>query len=555
MRSQLTNYGFQFNKIPLYRDNKSVIALCCNNIQHSRAKHIDVRYHFIKEQVENGIVELYFVRTEYHLADIFTKPLPRERFNFLIEKLDRLEFGKCNMRLKTDIKPNEATFQLVLDALALTPFYRAFLITAERNSLALPKIPRQEFEDLQLEQEIISFIRDLRHSGDIKCLTNVSVDYLHQPWRSFSTIINKCLSGKETGMDKIRLSRTNKPSNVGIQSLQDILRVCFWRENSKTKVCSKADPNTSPKQKPVQATKGTKIKTKAKVAKSDKKKQLAKMPKAKGLDVLSKVALTEAEQLKLATKRGKKDFHISHASGSGDGVDTQSKVPDEQQQKTSSTDEGTDSDEENDDEDDFKDDGDNNDDDNGGSKDHDDDSDDERTESDSDEIPDPNKSNEEHDEEEEEYDDEFNVKEGETIDEEEDDEVTKESYKDVNVNLGNKDADMTDADQGGAYQQNASQRLGFEQEEEYAHVALTPILDTQKTGDTIVHHEITSATTVPPPPPFFNPLQQEATPTPTPTTSETTTSLLALLDFASVFKFNERVTNLEKYLSEMKQVD
>ncbi|GJT29700.1 retrovirus-related pol polyprotein from transposon TNT 1-94 [Tanacetum coccineum] len=68
-------------------DNKSAIALCCNNVQYSRAKHIDVRYHFIKEQVENGIVELYFVRTEYQLADIFTKPLPRERFNFLIEKL------------------------------------------------------------------------------------------------------------------------------------------------------------------------------------------------------------------------------------------------------------------------------------------------------------------------------------------------------------------------------------------------------------------------------------------------------------------------------------
>ncbi|GKC94445.1 hypothetical protein Tco_1159887 [Tanacetum coccineum] len=83
----ISNYGFQFNKIPLYCDNKSAIALCCNNVQHSRAKHIDVRYHFIKEQVENGIVELYFVRTEYQLADIFTKPFPRERFNFLIEKL------------------------------------------------------------------------------------------------------------------------------------------------------------------------------------------------------------------------------------------------------------------------------------------------------------------------------------------------------------------------------------------------------------------------------------------------------------------------------------
>ncbi|GJT00226.1 retrotransposon protein, putative, unclassified [Tanacetum coccineum] len=53
MRSQLTDYGFTFNKIPLYCDNKSSIALCCNNVQHSRAKHINVRYHFIKEQVEN----------------------------------------------------------------------------------------------------------------------------------------------------------------------------------------------------------------------------------------------------------------------------------------------------------------------------------------------------------------------------------------------------------------------------------------------------------------------------------------------------------------------
>ncbi|GJW64309.1 hypothetical protein Tco_0116193 [Tanacetum coccineum] len=83
----ISNYGFQCNKIPLYCDNKSVIALCCNNVQHSRAKHIDVRYHFIKEQVENGIVKLCFVRTEYQLVDIFTKHLPREKFNFLIKKL------------------------------------------------------------------------------------------------------------------------------------------------------------------------------------------------------------------------------------------------------------------------------------------------------------------------------------------------------------------------------------------------------------------------------------------------------------------------------------
>ncbi|GJV38392.1 hypothetical protein Tco_1410869 [Tanacetum coccineum] len=51
-------------------------------------KHIDVRYHFIKEQVENGVVELYFVNTDYQLADIFTKALARECFKFLIKRLD-----------------------------------------------------------------------------------------------------------------------------------------------------------------------------------------------------------------------------------------------------------------------------------------------------------------------------------------------------------------------------------------------------------------------------------------------------------------------------------
>nr|GEW73430.1 retrovirus-related Pol polyprotein from transposon TNT 1-94 [Tanacetum cinerariifolium] len=102
MRSQLTDYGSHFNKIPLYCDNKSMIDLCCNNVQHSRAKHIDVCYHFIKEQVDNGIVDLYFVRTEYQLGDIFTKPLLRERFNFLIEKLGMRSMSPETLKRMTE---------------------------------------------------------------------------------------------------------------------------------------------------------------------------------------------------------------------------------------------------------------------------------------------------------------------------------------------------------------------------------------------------------------------------------------------------------------------
>ncbi|GKD54833.1 hypothetical protein Tco_1288220, partial [Tanacetum coccineum] len=58
LRTQLTDYGFHFDKIPMYCDSKEAIAISCNPVQHSRTKHIDVRYHFIKEQVEKGIVEL-----------------------------------------------------------------------------------------------------------------------------------------------------------------------------------------------------------------------------------------------------------------------------------------------------------------------------------------------------------------------------------------------------------------------------------------------------------------------------------------------------------------
>ncbi|GKC89551.1 retrovirus-related pol polyprotein from transposon TNT 1-94 [Tanacetum coccineum] len=91
-RSQLTDYGLAFNNISMYCDNKSAIALCCNNVQHSRSKHIEIRYHFIKEHVENRVVELYFVRMEYQLADIFTKALCRERTEFLIDKLGMRSF-------------------------------------------------------------------------------------------------------------------------------------------------------------------------------------------------------------------------------------------------------------------------------------------------------------------------------------------------------------------------------------------------------------------------------------------------------------------------------
>nr|GEU71051.1 retrovirus-related Pol polyprotein from transposon TNT 1-94 [Tanacetum cinerariifolium] len=87
MRTQLTDYGFHFKKIPIYYDSKSAIAISCNLVQYSRTKHIAICYHFIKEHVEKGTIELYFVKTDYQLADLFTKALPTDRFNYLVRHL------------------------------------------------------------------------------------------------------------------------------------------------------------------------------------------------------------------------------------------------------------------------------------------------------------------------------------------------------------------------------------------------------------------------------------------------------------------------------------
>ncbi|GKE31647.1 hypothetical protein Tco_1450969, partial [Tanacetum coccineum] len=241
--------------------------------------------------------------------------------------------------------------------------------------------------------------------------------------------------------------------------------------------------------------------------------------------------------------------------------------------------------------------------------DDDDEADSDRTESDRSKIPDLNQSNEEHEEEEEEeYNDErvHNPKNYELTDEEdnannakeeneEEKDDAEELYRDVNVNLRKEDVEMTDADQGGADKHNVSQESGFEQVEEDAHVTLTAIHDTQKTEgsiqsssvsfeftdkflnfentspadnkiaslmDTTVRHEEPSSQTssvfivpVTVIPEIMSAFTTTIPPPPTPTSSEVTTLFLALPDFSSVFKFNDRVTNLEKDLSEMKQVD
>nr|GEZ56485.1 integrase, catalytic region, zinc finger, CCHC-type, peptidase aspartic, catalytic [Tanacetum cinerariifolium]GEZ56520.1 integrase, catalytic region, zinc finger, CCHC-type, peptidase aspartic, catalytic [Tanacetum cinerariifolium] len=70
-----------------------------------------------------------------------------------------------------------------------------------------PRIPNQSFADLPTEEEIMDFLRFLGHSHEIRYLTDVNVNKLYQPWKSFASMINKCLTGKSSGVDSFRLSQ------------------------------------------------------------------------------------------------------------------------------------------------------------------------------------------------------------------------------------------------------------------------------------------------------------------------------------------------------------
>ncbi|GJS35317.1 hypothetical protein Tco_0533699 [Tanacetum coccineum] len=161
----------------------------------------------------------------------------------LVAPANRLKIGKCNLRLSSDVTSKEATLQVVYDVLKLTPFYKAFQVSADvpeiymqefwasayvhnrsvrfkmnnkkhilnldqfRDILQIcPKVGNKKFEEPPLEKEILAFLASLGHSGEIRKITDVNVNKLHQPWRSFAAIINKCLSGKPS-YDSLRLSQ------------------------------------------------------------------------------------------------------------------------------------------------------------------------------------------------------------------------------------------------------------------------------------------------------------------------------------------------------------
>nr|GEW70859.1 putative reverse transcriptase domain-containing protein [Tanacetum cinerariifolium] len=168
MRSQLSDYGLGFNKIPMTMDTT------------------------IEQQA--AIDEA------------------------LVPHAQRLRIGRSNFRLLSDIKSKESTLQLVYDATATIHHHairfkmdnKKHIVNLEsfRDMLHIcPRVHGQSFDEPPFEEEILAFIHFLGHSAAIRTFTDVNINKLYQPWRYFAAIINKCLTGKSFGYDSLRLSQ------------------------------------------------------------------------------------------------------------------------------------------------------------------------------------------------------------------------------------------------------------------------------------------------------------------------------------------------------------
>ncbi|GJX28230.1 hypothetical protein Tco_0236309 [Tanacetum coccineum] len=254
----------------------------------------------------------------------------------LVPKEKRLEIGKCNGRINLVKKQREPTFQVVLDDLALTPCYYEILITADfpevymhkfwdsiykyKNSYRFrmdkkkkfnlnleifrdifqicPRVRGQNFDALPTDEDIVSFFKELGHTREINTITDIVVDQMHQLWRTFATIINRSLSGKTTGLDKLRLSRAQILWASPEEPARKSKRVKIPTKNS-------SDAPTT----------GVIIRE-THVKFLSKKKEKMTVEKRKGIDLLSKVALT-----KEAHEKGTDSEHETDKNESGSESD------------------------------------------------------------------------------------------------------------------------------------------------------------------------------------------------------------------------------------------
>ncbi|GJV08928.1 hypothetical protein Tco_1346584 [Tanacetum coccineum] len=298
----------------------------------------------------------------------------------LIPKENRLDIGKCNGRIPRGLKPKEETFQVVLDALALTPCYPAFLITAD-----VPEVYMHQFWNcIYKHDDFYRFKIDKKkrfkltlETRVINSLNDVVIDQMHQPWRTFAALINRSLSGKTSGLDKLRLSRAQILWGMYHQKNVDYVEL-LWEDFTyqiDNKVYKKQERDypqmkeskgtetylgyanqvgasqgcivlpeclTSPEMKESKAYKTylsyatgevpPKVARKFKKASPSKKeyelvpvetkskrkeKEKVDVAHGKGIELLSEVALSEKAQMKEVRKKSLREFYKTNPSGFG----------------------------------------------------------------------------------------------------------------------------------------------------------------------------------------------------------------------------------------------
>ncbi|GJT08829.1 hypothetical protein Tco_0843291 [Tanacetum coccineum] len=190
-----------------------------------KSKHIDIRHHLIREQVEKGVVELYFVRTEYQLADIFTKALPRERFEFILLWLGMKSMKPETLKRLQDDKDEAFIASSTIPAIYIQQFWDTiyydrtdegykcqldeqwFNLTKDTLRDALQIMPvnnNKDFSSPLTQDTLINFVNGLGYPKEVKHLSNVVTNDRFQPWRTLTTIINLCLTGKTSGFERPR---------------------------------------------------------------------------------------------------------------------------------------------------------------------------------------------------------------------------------------------------------------------------------------------------------------------------------------------------------------
>nr|GEU55614.1 hypothetical protein [Tanacetum cinerariifolium] len=290
------------------------------------SKHIDIRYHCIKEHVENGVIELYFVNTEYQLEDIFTKALGKERIKFLINKLGMRSFTLETLQQLTD-KVDE-TMDITIDQQAALDEALAFLVTADVPEIYMQEFwataivyhhlirfkmknkkhivnleylremlqicPNQQFDELPFEEAILLFLRELGHSGEIKMITDIEHKDAKKSnemyYSRFTKVIVNFFMTKNQSIPRrnkynviFPIELTNKAIRSS-KSYKEYYAIASGAEPPKTKasVRKKQSSSNTTITMPPPTAKGKRLKTLAKVDKHAKEKQPAKTYKAKG---------------------------------------------------------------------------------------------------------------------------------------------------------------------------------------------------------------------------------------------------------------------------------